>query len=231
MSEDLVKVNKELSVFSDSTNFEMAQRAAKLLSSSKLVPTNYQNNIPDCLIALEMANRIGTSPLMVMQNLYIVHGKPGWSSQFLISALNASGKFTSLRYEMSGKDDDYGCVAIANDGSGNKLDSPRVTISMAKKEGWFGKAGSKWQSMPELMLRYRAATLFVRLYAPELTMGFKCEDELIDITPVKEEKVSKFEERPVDIYNHSVPRPLEGFSISPSANTSTKIEPITETLL
>ena len=194
MSNEIIKTESkaEVSAFSSTTSFELAQRSAKLLSSSKLIPTNFQNNLPDCLIALEMANRIGTSPLIVMQNLYIVHGKPGWSSQFLISALNASGKFSSLRYEMSGKDDDYGCVAVATDNYGNKLDSPRVTIGMAKKEGWFGKAGSKWQSMPELMLRYRAATLFVRLYAPELTMGFHCADEIIDITP-EPVKTSRFE--------------------------------------
>jgi hypothetical protein len=190
------KNQNDLSVFQDSNSFEMAQRAAKLLSSSKLIPTNFQNNLPDCLIALEMANRIGTSPLAVMQNLYIVHGKPGWSSQFLISALNASGKFSSLRYEMSGKDDDYGCVAVATDSYGNKLDSPRVTIGMAKKEGWFGKTGSKWQSMPELMLRYRAATLFVRLYAPELMSGFHCADEIIDVTP-EPVKTSRFEKAAV----------------------------------
>jgi len=192
------KKQNDLSVFQDSNSFEMAQRAAKLLSSSKLIPTNFQNNLPDCLIALEMANRIGTSALMVMQNLYIVHGKPGWSSQFLISALNASGKFSSLRYEMSGKDDDYGCVAVATDSYGNKLDSPRVTIGMAKKEGWFGKTGSKWQSMPELMLRYRAATLFVRLYAPELMSGFHCADEIIDVTP-ETVKVSRFEKAAVSV--------------------------------
>jgi len=192
------KKQNDLSVFQDSNSFEMAQRAAKLLSSSKLIPTNFQNNLPDCLIALEMANRIGTSALMVMQNLYIVHGKPGWSSQFLISALNASGKFSSLRYEISGKDDDYGCVAVATDSYGNKLDSPRVTIGMAKKEGWFGKTGSKWQSMPELMLRYRAATLFVRLYAPELMSGFHCADEIIDVTP-ETVKVSRFEKAAVSV--------------------------------
>ena len=206
MSEDLVKVNKESSVFSDSNNFELAQRAAKLLSSSKLVPPSFQNNIPDCFIAMEIAKRIGTSPFIVMQNLYPVHGQWGWKATFLISAVNTCGKFSSLEYDITGKDDDWGCVAYATNDKGKKLESPRVTIAMAKKEGWFGKAGSKWQTMPQLMLCYRSATFFARLYAPELTMGFKCEDELIDITPVKEEKVSKIEERPVDIDKTSVPK-------------------------
>lgn len=197
---------QEMSVFTDTNRFELAQRAAKLLSSSKLVPPNFQNNIPDCLMAQEIANRIGTSTFVVMQNLYPVHGKWGWSSTFLISAINTCGKFSSLQYDISGKDDDLGCVAFAYNQKGDRVDSPRVTIGMAKAEGWMSKPGSKWKTMPQLMLCYRAAAFFARLYVPEITMGFKCVEELIDITPVKEETKSVFEERPIEIDNKSIPK-------------------------
>src|SRR6185312_8536833 len=91
--------------------FEHAQRVAKMLSSSTLIPKEYQGNIQNTMIALEMANRIGASPLMVMQNLYIVHGKPSWSSTFIIAALNSSRKFSPVRFEMTGEGDEYGCHA------------------------------------------------------------------------------------------------------------------------
>lgn len=178
----------EFSAFGNITHFENAQRMAKALASSSMVPETYRGdqNLGSCIIALEMANRIGANVLSVMQNLYIVHGKPAWSSQFLISCANASGKFTPLRYRMTGTpgQDSYGCVAWAQDKSGEKLESPEVTVAMAKAEGWFQKNGSKWKTMPELMLRYRSATLFVRLYAPELTMGLHCDDEVVDIVEV-----------------------------------------------
>lgn len=121
--------------------------------------------------------------LAVMQNLYSVHGKPAWSSQFLIACVNASGRFTAMRYDATGQKgtDSEGCIAWASDKSGQRLDSPEVTIGMAKSEGWYGKNGSKWKTMPQLMLRYRAATLFARLYAPELTMGIHTDDEIVDI--------------------------------------------------
>ena len=159
---------------------------AKLLTSSSIVPQSYRDNIADSVIALEMANRIGANPLAVMQNLYIVHGRPAWSSQFLISCINASGKFTPLRYKMTGTrgSDDWGCLAWAVDKSGERLEGPEVTIGTAKAEGWLQKNGSKWKTMPELMLRYRAATLFARLFAPELTMGIQTDDEVIDISPI-----------------------------------------------
>jgi hypothetical protein len=123
-----------------------------------------------------------------MQNLYIVHGKPGWSAQFIIAAINSTGKFSPLRFAVTGEGDDKGCIAWATENATKeRLESPRVSIDMARKEGWLDKAGSKWKTMPELMLRYRAATFFGRLYAPEVLMGMKTVEEIVDITPPEEE--------------------------------------------
>lgn len=161
---------------------------AKALSSSSMVPDRYRGdaNLGSCMIALEISNRIGMNVLAVMQNLYDVHGKPAWSSQFLIACVNASRKFSPLRYRMTGdkSNDSYGCIAWATDSTGEKLESPEITMSIAKAEGWYQKNGSKWKTMPELMLRYRTATLFARLYAPELTMGIRTDDEVVDIVEV-----------------------------------------------
>jgi hypothetical protein len=168
-------------VFNDKVAFEHAQRVAKMLTTSSLVPKDYQNNIPNIMIALEMANRIGASPLMVMQNLNIIQGRPSWSSQFIISALNSCKRFSPLRFVMDGKDDEYGCTAWATDSSGERLEGPKVTWKMAKEEGWATKGGSKWKTMPELMFRYRAAAFFGRLYAPDVLMGMGSADESEDI--------------------------------------------------
>lgn len=182
MSETQLTVIPEQGSFGAPSNFEHAQRVAKMLSSSNLVPKDFQGNVQNTMIALEISNRIGASPLMVMQNLYIIHGKPSWSSSFIIAAINTSGKFSSLRFDMAGEGDDKGCVAWALEKETNqRLESPRITIGIAKKEGWFTKSGSKWQTMPDLMLRYRAASFFGRLYAPEILMGMYSAEEVIDI--------------------------------------------------
>jgi len=59
-------------------------------------------------------------------------------------------------------------------------------MDMAVAEGWFGKAGSKWQTMPEVMLRYRAASFFGKLYAPELLMGIQTAEEIHDTIDLSE---------------------------------------------
>lgn len=175
--------------FTTLQGFELAQRAAKALSSSTLVPKEYQGNLPNCIVALNMAQRLNADPLMVMQNLVIVHGRPTWSAQFLIATANSCGRFSALRFEFKGKEgtDDWACRAWAIEkDTQERLDGTWISIGMAKREGWYQKNGSKWQTMPQQMLMYRAGAWWVRAYAPELSMGLTTAEEardIIDITP------------------------------------------------
>ncbi|MEY4429140.1 MAG: hypothetical protein RLZZ182_1829 [Pseudomonadota bacterium] len=165
--------------FNSNGSWELAQRIGRAFAASSLVPQQYQGNLANCIVALEMANRMGASPLMVMQNLYIVHGNPGWSSKFLIASFNQCGRFSSLRYQWSA--DRTSCRAWAIEkATGERIDGPEVSLEMAKAEGWSTKGGSKWKTMPELMLMYRAAAFLIRAYAPEISMGLRTDDEIID---------------------------------------------------
>lgn len=169
--------------FNSATGWELAQRIAKAFASSDLMPQAYRGNIPNCLIALEIANRMGASPLLVAQNLYIVHGNPGWSSKFLIATFNQCGRFSAMRYEFKRNQagEASACRAWAIEkATGERLEGSWVTLDMAKAEGWSSKNGSKWKTMPELMLQYRAAAFFVRTYAPELSMGLQTAEEAHD---------------------------------------------------
>lgn len=180
---ELEKVSAELqtSFFNNKDQFEHVQRVAKMFSQSDLVPKVYKEKIGNCVIALEMANRMGASPLLVMQNLNIILGTPAWSSKFLIATLNASGKFSPLRYEQDEKNGGR-CRAWALDKINNeKCYGAWVTMDMAKEEQWLSKSGSKWKTMPELMLRYRAASFFTNQFAPEISMGLATVEEVYDI--------------------------------------------------
>lgn len=237
--ERLLQKPHAFNVFGDRDDFVEAQRMAKALASSNFVPDTYkgEEHIGDCLIALDMSNRTGMSVLAVMQNLYQVHGRPAWSSQFLIASVNQSKRFSPIRYWLSepGKKrkitynytvyvmgqkqrkqgeieiQDRTCLAWAVDRSGERLESPPITMEMAVKEGWVTKDGSKWQTMPELMLRYRAATLFARLYAPELTMGLPTDDEVQDFAFVSPVVTQRNPNPPATIINppESISEPSE----------------------
>lgn len=172
----------EVSIFSNANIFEHWQRIAKMLSQSALVPNSYKGNIPNTLIALEISNRIGVSPFMVMQNMDIIHGKPSWSSTFIIAVINSCGRFSDiLKFKHDGEGDNYGCIAYTKDLEGNLLESPKVDWKMVKSEGWLAKNGSKWKTMPELMFKYRSASFFGRLYCSDLLKGLQSVDEVMDV--------------------------------------------------
>lgn len=185
--------------FGSSQGFEQLQRAAKLLASSTLVPKEYQGNLPNCVIALNMANRIGADPLLVMQNLYLVHGRPGWSATFLIATFNQCGRFSAMRFEFTSEQGkaDWGCRAWATEKStGERIEGSWITMTMAKAEGWVDKSGSKWKTMPQQMLQYRAASFLVRAFTPELSMGLQTQDELQDIGELKTVSVTQASRMP-----------------------------------
>lgn len=171
--------------------FNAIQRKAMMLSSSTIVPTSYQGNVGNCVIALEMAERMGAVPLMIMQNLYVVNGTPSFSSKFLIATINASKRFSPLRYEFKGQEgtQTWGCRCVAYEAHDKERKEPLegdwVTMDMASKEGWSKKQGSKWLTMPNQMLRYRAAAFWQRVYCPEISMGLLTTEEAEDIQTVE----------------------------------------------
>lgn len=167
----------------DEKRFELIQRKAQALSSSGLVPKEYQGNAANCMIALELAERTQSSAFMVMQNVHIIQGRPSWSSQFIIGALNSCGRFSPIRYRKTGAlgTPERAYTAHAIDlSTGEEVEGPPVSLRMAKEEGWSTKNGSKWKTMPELMLSYRSAAFFGRLYAPDVLMGMHTSDEVQD---------------------------------------------------
>lgn len=175
-------------VFSSIQNFKEIYDIGKMFASSSLVPQAYQGKSMDCTIAVDMANRMGVSPMMVMQNLYIVKGKPSWSGQACTALISGSGKFKDLKHVYIGErnTDSWGCYLQATRVSdGENVKGAEVTIKMAKDEKWFGKDGSKWQTIPELMLAYRASAFFARVHIPQSLMGIYVEGEVNDMTEPK----------------------------------------------
>lgn len=161
-------------------SFELAQRQAKALMTSDLLPTQFKTNIGNVLIAMEYANRLDMPPLAVMQSMYVIHSKPSFDSKFFIAQIIK--RYGQIYYEMTGEGDKKTCITwVPCPTTGEKLTGPEVSIEMAKTEGWYNKTGSKWKTMPDLMLRYRAAAFFARTYLPDLLLGLQSVDEIRDI--------------------------------------------------
>ena len=156
---------------------------ANMLAKSTIVPVAYQNRPENTFVALDMASRMGISPMVVMQNLFVIQGKPSWSGQAMASMIRNSKEFkkVTLHYVGAEGKDDWGAYVTADRASdGLLIKGATVTIAVAKKEGWYQKSGSKWQTIPELMLAYRAYAWFARVHAPEIMMGLQSTEEVYD---------------------------------------------------
>lgn len=103
--------------------FALAQRLAKAYAASSAVPAQFrqwiEKKVPNgrgatewienpaalgnCLVAIETAQSCRMSITAVMQNANVIEGKLSWSAQFVIAAINASGRFTPLEFDMENK--------------------------------------------------------------------------------------------------------------------------------
>lgn len=238
MAEETTQINTRQQAevrlgFDTKDGMDALLRAANVLCSSNLVPTTYRkflvdknsvqtenpNGLANCAVALNMASRMGADPLMIMQNMNIIEGRPAWSSTFIIASVNQCGRFSPIRFELSkpgpeievpytytewekqsdGKNKPVEktgiirvkpqeCYAWAIEKATNqRIEGPVISMEMAVAEGWIQKRGSKWKTMQEMMLRYRAASFFGKLYAPELLMGLQSADEVHDYIDVEAE--------------------------------------------
>ena len=185
-----VAVPTAVSMWNDMKMMNNTFRMAKMLASSALVPDAYRNSPENCVVAIDIANRMGISPLMVMQSLYVVKGKPSWSGSFCAAAINGCGRFSPLEFEYVGEEGkpSWGCYATAvRLATGKRCYSDIITIQMANSEGWINKPGSKWRTMPRQMMMYRAAAFFARAHCSDILLGYKTVEEIQDMHGYEED--------------------------------------------
>lgn len=167
------------SILTQFSDLPQMLQVADTLCRSSIVPKRFSGDQGGTLIALDIAARMRTNPLMIMQNLYVVQGSPSFSGQFAIAAMRTCPKYKDFRFEyLNGKDYTAGMrvVGIRADGGPDDIGTA-ITPDMPAKFGW----GSMWQKMPEQMYKYRAASWFVRTFCPEVLMGLPTTDELEDM--------------------------------------------------
>ena len=165
--------------------YNHAWRLAQTFAQSQLVPQHLRGKPHDCMIALFMAEQMGENPLTVMQSVYIVKGKAGWAAQYVIARANRSDAFEGrINWREEGEGDSLKVTAYAKlADTGEEVSFP-VSMATAHAEGW--TSNPKYRSLPQLMLRYRSAVFLVRLYAPDVMLGYHSAEEIetLDVAPV-----------------------------------------------
>lgn len=184
-------ISGPLSLLMDVPKFEHMCRVGKMLALSPLFPQHLrggsiEQGTANAVLVLNMANRLNEDPLSVAQNIYFVGGRPGWNTTYMIAKANQHGVFRDpIDWDIKGKGDTLSATAVGILSGTGKRVQVTCDMEMAKKEGW--TKNSKYQSIPEQMLRYRSAAFLIRLYCPEVMIGvpsaIEIELEARDVTP------------------------------------------------
>lgn len=172
----------EFNALMDSDRFGQMQRVGTMFSQSDLVPDVFKGKPANCMVALQMAFRLKIDPLALMQSMFVVHGRPGLESKMIIALINTRGPFDGpIQWRFEGEGKQRSCTAYATHSRTKERCEQTVTWAMVEAEGWSGKSGSKWKTMPDLMFQYRSAAFLGRLYCPEVILGLSTNDELHDM--------------------------------------------------
>ena len=157
---------------------------ANALSRSTIIPKAFQGQAANCFVALDMANRMGASPMEIMQNIYVVHGTPGFSAKYAIGMANRSGVFKGpIHFEERGTGDKLEVTAYAIIRETGERVEFTASMAMAKAEGW--TKNPKYKTMGAYMLRLRSSVLLIRTTCPEVLLGMQTADEVEDVRYAK----------------------------------------------
>lgn len=219
MAKELVKTEQtqNLPTVQENNQLRAALAVAEELSKSDIIPKEFQKKPANCLIAIQLANRLKADPFMVMQNTDVIYGKPALRSTFIIACINGSGKLLgSLKFELNENETRCRAWGIEKE-TGAKLYGPIITMEMAQAESWTTKNGSKWKTMPGVMLRYRAAAFFGRMQCPEILNGIYSSDEIEDSQVISNNGVIDVfnDERNKEIKKEGTELPAEEIEITP----------------
>lgn len=148
-----------------------------------MIPDRFVGNASSIYVAINIAEKLKCDVLDVMNGMYMVQGTPGWSTQFLIALAKRGNFIKKIDYEMHKSEDDMEVTAIGFTFDDKPCRGTTVSIAMAKAEGW--TKNKKYSTMPELMLKKRAATFLIREHFPEITCGYLTGEEHEDIQSAK----------------------------------------------
>jgi len=184
-------------------NFAQTKEIAQALSSSDLVPDHFKKKPANVLIALEFAHRNDISPFAAMQSLFVIHGRVGLTASMAISLARKHNVWKSLVYKVEGEGNTLAVTAIAKLHDDSEA-TATVSMKMANDAGWSKNA--IYKSIPEQMLKYRAAVFLIRSHFPEVLFGMQTVEELRDVDAAQAKNVTPHprKEEPMITIDHEL---------------------------
>lgn len=211
-------MNDSLAIYE---NFPQTRDIANALAASDLVPPHFQKKPSNVLIALEFAHRNNIAPFAAMQSMFVVHGRVGMSASMAISLARKHNVWKKMTYKTTGSGPSLAVTAVATLHDDSEA-SATVTMGMANEAGWSKNA--VYKSIPEQMLKYRAATFLIRSHFPEVLFGMQTTEEIEDVHAAK---TIKLDPKTVIDVKPSIPEPKQDEPVQIEEPVAKLVEPET----
>lgn len=151
-------------------NLNEAMQLAEILSTSSIVPKDYQGNPGNVLVAVQWGAEIGLAPMQAMQNIAVINGRPSLWGDAMLALVRGSGKLEYINEEIT---DSYVTCTV------KRINEPETSrtfgLDDAKKAGLLSKG--PWTQYPKRMMQMRARAFALRDVFTDVLKGMASADE------------------------------------------------------
>lgn len=166
------------------TTMDEAYRLAKAVCMARMAPKGLDT--PEaCMIAIMHGLEIGLTPLMALQRIAVVNGRPTLWGDGAMALVRASGLCEYIRETMQGEGDNRVAICEAKRKGEPAAIVRTFRVSDARKAGLWGKAGP-WQQYPDRMLQMRARAFALRDGFADALGGMYLREEMDDTPPMRD---------------------------------------------
>ena len=154
-------------------------RMARVLCNSGLIPSGL--NTPEKVtVALQWGFELGLSPMVAVNNIAVVNGKPTMSADMLHAIARHNPEYAGLKW-IEQTDKRAECVVIRKTANYTEETKGVYTWEMAQAAGLTSK--DNWKKYPSRMLKHRALSYALRDAFPDVLAGIYNPEEMESVTP------------------------------------------------
>lgn len=190
------------------TSMQEAMAFAEKISSSQMVPKNYQGRPDDTLVAMMMGSELGLNPIQALQNIAVINGKPAIYGDALLALVQNHPKFGGHEESFDEGTMTATCTVW------RKGDEKKHTVTFSRQDAEHAKLWGKqgpWQQYPKRMLMWRARGYALRDKFADALGGLITVEEARDIpeerdiTPPRDAQPAALPEYPQERLDKKLP--------------------------
>ena len=158
---------------------------ASVLCKSGLIPSGL-NSPEKVFVALQWGHELGLSPMVAVNNVAVINGKPTLSADIMSAIVKRSPEYGGIEWvEMSNKKAECKITRILPNGE-KETQTSSFSIEDAEKAGLLGK--DVWKKYTKRMLKHRCLSSGLKDMFPDLLAGLYDPEEMESIQPTTTEK-------------------------------------------